>query len=379
MKILVDENMPHALELFSQTGEVMIISGRQIPIDKLKNANGLMVRSLTNINAKMLANTSVKFVGTATSGTDHIDYVSLSKAGITFCAAPGCNAIAVVEYVICALLFIAERDNFNLFDRTVGIIGVGNIGNHLYNRLKVLGVKTLLCDPLRTKYGNYNEEDFTTLDELVSRSNIVTFHTSLLKNGLYRSWHLANFNLLMKLQPNTILINTSRGPVVDNSALLKVLNIRKDLTIILDVWENEPNLLPNLLNKIDIATPHIAGYTVEGKLRGTIQIFEAWCKFIHYTPKIVLEKLLPSKNLSEIKFPGKLNQSNLKKLSTLIYDISYDDMMLRKVATSPTGFDYLRKTYQERREWSSLQIICNDIDTTYILKNLGFCTKLQSY
>ena len=164
MKILVDENMPYARELFSRLGNVKAVPGRPIPVNELDDADALMVRSVTKVNEALLAGKAIKFVGTATAGTDHVDDKWLKQAGIGFSAAPGCNAIAVVEYVFSSLLMLAERDGFSLHDRTVGIVGVGNVGRRLQARLEALGIKTLLCDPPRADRGD--EGDFRSLDEL---------------------------------------------------------------------------------------------------------------------------------------------------------------------------------------------------------------------
>lgn len=376
VKILVDENMPYARELFSRTGEVLAVPGRPLPEAELADASGLMVRSVTKVNAALLAGTPVKFVGTATAGTDHIDETSLAEAGIAFSAAPGCNAIAVVEYVFSSLLLLAERDGFNLRDRTVGIVGVGNVGGRLQKRLQAWGVKTLLCDPPRADRGD--AEDFHSLDELVAQADILTFHTPLFKDGPYKSWHLADAALLMALRPNTILINACRGPVVDNAALLAVLNMRQDLSVVLDVWEPEPELSLELLDKVDIATAHIAGYTLEGKARGTTQVFEAWCEFLGQPQQVPLESLLPAPEFGSIRLHGKLDQPVLKRLVHLVYDVRRDDAPLRKVAAQPGEFDRLRKQYEERREWSSLQVICDDAGTADMLNQLGFRATLQS-
>ncbi|MDE1184862.1 MAG: 4-phosphoerythronate dehydrogenase PdxB [Pantoea sp.] len=375
MKILVDENMPYARELFSRTGEVLAVPGRPLPEAELADASGLMVRSVTKVNAALLAGTPVKFVGTATAGTDHIDETSLVEAGIAFSAAPGCNAIAVVEYVFSSLLLLAERDGFNLRDRTVGIVGVGNVGGRLQKRLQAWGVKTLLCDPPRADRGD--AEVFHSLDELVAQADILTFHTPLFKDGRYKSWHLADAALLMALRPNTILINACRGPVVDNAALLQVLNMRQDLSVVLDVWEPEPELSLELLDKVDIATAHIAGYTLEGKARGTTQVFEAWCEFLGQPQQVPLESLLPAPEFGSITLHGKLDQPVLKRLVHLVYDVRRDDAPLRKVAAQPGEFDRLRKQYEERREWSSLQVICDDAGAADMLNQLGFRATLQ--
>ncbi|KNC07100.1 erythronate-4-phosphate dehydrogenase [Pantoea sp. RIT-PI-b] len=374
MKILVDENMPYARELFSRTGDVLAVPGRPLPEAELQDASGLMVRSVTKVNAALLAGTPVKFVGTATAGTDHIDDASLAAAGISFSAAPGCNAIAVVEYVFSSLLLLAERDGFELRDRTVGIVGVGNVGGRLQKRLAAWGVKTLLCDPPRADRGD--EETFHSLDELVAQADILTFHTPLFKDGPYKSWHLADAALLMALKPNTILINACRGPVVDNAALLEVLKMRHDLSVVLDVWEPEPDLSLDLLDKVDIATAHIAGYTLEGKARGTTQVFEAWCDFIGQPQQVALESLLPAPEFGAITLRGKLDQSTLKRLVHLVYDVRRDDAPLRKVAAKPGEFDRLRKQYEERREWSSLQVNCDDAETAAMLNQLGFRASL---
>ncbi|MGK3129044.1 4-phosphoerythronate dehydrogenase PdxB [Pantoea sp. C8B4] len=374
MKILVDENMPYARELFSRTGEVLAVPGRPLPEAELQDASGLMVRSVTKVNAALLAGTPVKFVGTATAGTDHVDDASLAAAGIAFSAAPGCNAIAVVEYVFSSLLLLAERDGFELRDRTVGIVGVGNVGGRLQKRLEAWGVKTLLCDPPRADRGD--QETFHSLDELVAQADILTFHTPLFKDGPYKSWHLADMALLMALKPNTILINACRGPVVDNAALLEVLKMRSDLSVVLDVWEPEPDLNLDLLDKVDIATAHIAGYTLEGKARGTTQVFEAWCAFIGQPQQVALESLLPAPEFGTITLHGKLDQPTLKRLVHLVYDVRRDDAPLRKVAAKPGEFDRLRKQYEERREWSSLQVKCDDADSAAMLEKLGFRASL---
>ncbi len=376
MKILVDENMPYAHELFSRTGEVIAVPGRPLPEAELRDATGLMVRSVTQVNAALLAGTPVKFVGTATAGTDHIDEASLDAAGIGFSAAPGCNAIAVVEYVFSALLLLAERDGFALRDRTVGIVGVGNVGSRLQARLEAWGVKTLLCDPPRADRGDAGE--FHTLETLTEQADILTFHTPLNKEGRYKSWHLADAALLMALRPNTILINACRGPVVDNAALLEVLRMRHDLSVVLDVWEPEPDLNLDLLDRVDIATAHIAGYTLEGKARGTTQVFEAWSAFIGQPQQVALESLLPQPEFSTVTLHGELDQATLKRLVHLVYDVRRDDAPLRRVASQPGEFDRLRKQYEERREWSSLEVVCDNPESARMLQQLGFRVSVQT-
>ena len=370
MKILVDENMPYARELFSRLGEVKAVPGRPIPTEALTDADALMVRSVTKVNEALLGDKAIKFVGTATAGTDHVDQAWLEQAGIGFSAAPGCNAIAVVEYVFSALLMLAGRDGFALADRTVGIVGVGNVGGRLQKRLEALGIKTLLCDPPRADNGE--EGDFRSLDELVAQADVLTFHTPLYKDGPYKSLHLANEALIASLKPGAILINACRGPVVDNAALLKCLNAGQKLSVVLDVWEPEPDLNLALLDKVDLGTSHIAGYTLEGKARGTTQVFEAYSQFIGQPQEVALSSLLPAPEFGRISLHGPLDQPTLKRLVHLVYDVRRDDAPLRKVAGIPGEFDKLRKNYLERREWSSLTVECDDADAAALLQKLGF-------
>ncbi|MBW7982266.1 4-phosphoerythronate dehydrogenase PdxB [Enterobacillus tribolii] len=370
MKILVDENMPYAERLFSRLGEVRAVSGRPVPPDALNDADALMVRSVTKVNAELLAGTPVRFVGTATAGTDHVDEEWLAQQGIGFSAAPGCNAIAVVEYVFSALMLLAERDGFDLREKTVGIVGVGNVGGRLDQRLRALGVKTLLCDPPRAERGD--DGAFYPLETLVKDADVLTFHTPLNKSGPYQSLHLADAELLAALPDNRILINASRGPVVDNAALLQALEGGKTLSAVLDVWEPEPALSLPLLARADIGTPHIAGYSLEGKARGTTQVFEAFGAFLGEPAQASLSELLPPPEMASVRLRGKLNQDVLKRLIHLVYDVRRDDAPLRRVAGEAGGFDRLRKHYPERREWSSLNVVCDDGETAALLTALGF-------
>nr|WP_223852249.1 MULTISPECIES: 4-phosphoerythronate dehydrogenase PdxB [Proteus] len=367
---MVDENMPYAQQLFCQLGEVKAVSGRPLPIEELDDTDALMVRSITKVNASLLAGKPVKFVGTATAGFDHVDTAWLEQQKIAFSSAPGCNAIAVVEYVFSALMVFAEQEGFQLTDKTVGIVGVGNVGGRLAKRLRALGVNVLLCDPPRADRGD--DEQFHSLETLLKQADILTFHTPLNKSGRYNSYHLINESNLDILPEGRILINASRGEVIDNAALLSALNQGKKLRVVLDVWEPEPDLSLELLNKVDIATPHIAGYTLEGKARGTTQVYEAYCDFIGQPQHVELSTLLPKPLISTISVQGELTQTLLKQLIHLVYDVRRDDAPLRKVAGIKGEFDKLRKFYPVRREWSSLQVVCDNPITASLLNAIGF-------
>ncbi|UCQ12287.1 4-phosphoerythronate dehydrogenase PdxB [Edwardsiella tarda] len=374
MKIVVDENMPYAEALFGRLGQVHAVRGRPLPADALRGADALMVRSVTSVNQALLADQAVRFVGTATAGTDHVDTDWLAQAGIGFSAAPGCNAIAVVEYVFSALMMLAERDGFALRDKTVGIVGVGNVGSRLQHRLAALGIRTLLCDPPRADRGD--NEIFHSLADLQREADIITFHTPLNKSGPYRTWHLVDEAFLAALPPGRILINAARGAIVDNAALLCALQAGQDLRVVLDVWEPEPMLSLPLLAHVDIATPHIAGYSLEGKARGTTQVFEAFSAFLGRPERVALAELLPPPPVAEVRIQGALDQAMLKRLMHLVYDVRRDDAPLRRVAGQEGAFDRLRKHYPARREWSSLLVICDDSATAELLTALGFSVRV---
>ncbi|STV93194.1 erythronate-4-phosphate dehydrogenase [Klebsiella pneumoniae] len=232
------------------------------------------------------------------------------------------------------------------------------------------GIKTLLCDPPRADRGD--EGDFRSLEALVQEADVITFHTPLYKEGQYKTLHLADEALISRLKPGTILINACRGPVVDNAALLKRLEAGQPLSVVLDVWEPEPDLNVELLKRVDIGTAHIAGYTLEGKARGTTQVFEAYSAFIGHPQQVALDTLLPAPEFGRITLHGPLDQPTLKRLVHLVYDVRRDDAPLRKVAGVAGEFDKLRKNYQERREWSSLYVQCSDEQAATLLRQLGF-------
>ncbi|UVK76955.1 MAG: erythronate-4-phosphate dehydrogenase [Sodalis sp. Fle] len=333
-------------------------------------ADALMVRSVTRVDSALLDGSRIKFVGTATAGTDHIDQDWLAKVGIGFSAAPGCNAIAVVEYVFSSLLWLSQRDGFSLLDKTVGIIGVGNVGSRLHQRLDAFGVRTLLCDPPLAEAGALG--NWQPLEKLVAEADVLTFHTPLTHDGPYATWHEVDSELLAALPANRILINTCRGAVVDNAALLQALEGGKKLSVVLDVWEPEPVLLLSLLARVDIGTAHIAGYTLDGKARGTIQIFNAYSNFLASSESADLTSFSPRSAIGHIRLHGVIDEKALRWPVQLVYDVRRDDTALRAAAGQPGEFDRLRKHYFERREWSSLCIETDDSVGADKLIQLGF-------
>ena len=286
-RITVDENIANAEEVFSSLGEVKLLPGRNITSEILKDSDALIVRSITKVDEKLLKGTKIKFVGTATIGSDHIDIEYLRKHNIAFSDAKGCNAEAVKEYVFTAITEVLNQKKLSYKNLSLGIIGVGNIGSKIADCAKVLGMKTIYNDPpLKRKTGN---EIFKELDEVL-KTDIISLHVPLNKEGIDKTVHLLDYEMLDKLKDGTILINSSRGSVIDNEALEKTIN-KKNLTIVLDVWENEPEINPSLLKKVFIGTPHVAGYSYEGKINGTMMIYTSLCRFLNKEENYKLDKL----------------------------------------------------------------------------------------
>lgn len=367
MKLLADNNIPYIQEFFGINNQICIYEGRSISANNLKNIDILIVRSITMVNSILLSNSIVKFVGTVTSGIDHIDQNYLKQNNIEFAFAPGSNAISVVEYVLSALFWLAHRDGFFLRDKTIGIVGAGHIGGLLNQRLKSFGIHTLLYDPYLSQIDT--NVNWTSLDKLVSESDILTFHTPLTYSGEYPTWHMVDLDLLDALSDSSILINTSRGGVVDNVALLKVLECGKKIRVVLDVWESEPYLLWTLLPYVDIGTAHIAGHTIESKLRGIRYIYDSYCKYFNF-PNVV--------NLSNILYVpieyitlNKVDECSINQLMQFIYNIRADHFALKNCINNPKRFDVLRRYYC-RREWSSVCIRTDQDRHREILFNLGF-------
>lgn len=373
MKILMDENIFCIDNLFKPYGDIVTYPGRLITKFLINNIDALIICSSTNVNKKLLKNSKVKFVGTTTSGIDHVDVNWLKKSNIYFSFARGCNSIAVVEYVLSALMLIAENNNFNLNEKVVGIVGVGKIGSYLNKCLKCLGVNTLLYDPFIYNISNNN---FCTLEYLIKNSDILSFHTNLVKFGKNSSYHMMDDDKLSEIKDNCLILNTSRGSVINNKDLLNALKKGKKIQVVLDVWENEPNICLSLLKRIAIGTPHIAGYSFEGKIRGSVKISSELGEFLKINKKIKSRNFLNFNINSNFLFNGKINQKKLKTLMHSVYNVQKDNSLFKKFAHNRGAFDFLRKNYSMRREWSSILVNCDNFDTSLILSQIGFRTQL---
>jgi len=378
LKIIVDENIVFAKEAFSKFGDVHLFPGRKLNNQILKDADILIVRSITKVDEELLKNTRIKFVGTATTGNDHVDQEYLKKKNIFFADAKGCNADSVGEYVITALMKIASEKNITLKNKTFSVIGVGNIGSRVVKFAETLGMHILKNDPPleRAEKGN----DFVSLDDAL-QADIISFHVPLTIDGRDKTYHLLNSQNLKRLKDNSILINTSRGEVIYNKALREITYSKK-LKLILDVWEHEPEISKELLKNSEIGTAHIAGYSYEGKLNGTRMIFNALCKFLgeekNWNP------VLPSiENTVQRLTSIDGIENNLYHLFKSFYNIDDDDSGLRKILkmdsiTSANHFDKLRKEYKVRREFSNYTVLLTqkEAELKRILENFRFEVKL---
>jgi erythronate-4-phosphate dehydrogenase len=362
MKLIVDENIAFAEEVFSHFGDVLLIGGREITNDILQNAEILLVRSITNVNENLLQNSNIKFVGTATIGTDHIDTNYLNEQNITFADAKGCNADSVAEYVFTALLKIAVDNKLTLTDKSIGIIGVGNVGSRVEKYAEALGLRIYKNDPPKQRAGE--GRNYVSLEEAL-QADIISLHVPLYKSGTDKTLHLLDEERLININNGSILINTSRGAVLDNKALLNLID-KKHFKVILDVWEGEPLINTDLLQKVLIGSAHVAGYSLEGKVNGTKVIYNALCKFTKQQND--WEPILPTLENDVINGSSvKDFEEKLHLIFKHIYNIETDDSEMREMIKMDNDsraafFDKLRKEYSLRREFNNYTILIEKTD-----------------
>jgi erythronate-4-phosphate dehydrogenase len=359
MRIVADENIPLLDEFFAGFGEIRRLPGRGIDAAAVADADLLLVRSVTQVDRTLLDGSPVKFVGTCTIGTDHLDLDYFQQAGITWASAPGCNARGVVDYVLGSLLVLSEQQGVDLATRTYGVVGAGQVGSRLLKVLRDLGWRVLVCDPPRQAAEG---GDFVSLQQVLNECDVISLHTPLERLGVHATHHLFDSARLAALKPGSWLINASRGAVVDNQALRELLAQRSDLQVVLDVWEGEPQADVELAALCRIATPHIAGYSLDGKLRGTAQIYQALCQHLGVAPSVELQQLMPAAWLSELTIDSSADPAwALANICRAVYDPRRDDADFRRslqgdAATRRAAFDGLRKHYPMRREIDGLQV-----------------------
>ena len=333
MKLMIDDAVWGYKEIFSGFGEITTLPGRLITQESLLDCEILIVRSRTKVNKQLLDGTKVRFVGSTVAGLDHVDENYLKENAISFVSAQGCNANAVTEYVISALSNLANDHSFDLSTKTLGIIGVGNVGSRLDFKAKQLGITTLLNDPIRE--ASEGKDKFVNLDIALS-ADIVTFHTPLTFSGAHPTFNLLgsqNFNLIKE---DTILINAARGGIVDESLWEKT----KTKENIIDCWENEPNINPKLQSNAYWATPHIAGHSIDAKFMGSFMIYKELCSFTKAPFNNEIESLINPQIRA-------INESSLHETLNSIYSF-FDD---HEVLKDSSKFEDYRRHYPERYEW----------------------------
>lgn len=376
MKLVIDANIPAADVCFGSFGNLQRLPGREISSVDIADTDVLIVRSITQVDEAFLGQSQVRFIGTCTIGTDHIDRDLLAQRGIGFANAPGCNAEAVVDYVLSSLLTLSEREMRPLLERTVGIVGVGNVGCRLHQRLQALGVTTLLCDPPRAE--QEGEEGFASLDTLITSCDVLCLHTPLVLEGPHATYQLLNAQRINELAPGTILLNAGRGDCVDGLALRSRLTGKGDLTAVLDVWENEPSIDAGLRDLVALATPHIAGHSLDGKLRGTWMIQEALAQHLEQTNTLAFRDICPTPALASLTLQQAVPVEDALRLCVrAVYDVRRDHDALQLQVLHQgirKGFDECRAHYPLRREFATLTVVLKGdaIDLKVPLEAAGF-------
>ena len=377
MKIVADKSIPVVKSLFSTIGDVLLVDGMNISRVELADADILIVRTVTKVNRTLLANTNTRFVASAASGLDHIDMEYLDEQRIGFAYAAGCNARSVAEYVLSSLFVLRDQYGFDLSDKKVGIIGCGNVGSMVSQFLQLLGISCLINDPpMQQKTG---DPAYCGLDEIVG-ADVITLHVPLMSAGRYPTNKLVNESFLSALQPDVILINTSRGGVIDEDALYRFIEANPDSSTVLDVWENEPEINASLLKKIDIGTAHISGYSIDARIMATWSIFHQVCNFFNKNVNDIIKPVLPEKDI--IKLTLSSDQSDIDNIQMAVlasYDVRNDDTAMRNMLEisedeRSTFFSGLRKNYPIRREFLAMNVCVKKVSDslTRILSGLGF-------
>ena len=345
MKVIVDNKIPFIKEAIEKIAdEVVYAPGKDFTPSLVKDADALIIRTRTRCNRGLLEGSKVKFIATATIGFDHIDTEYCREAGITWTNAPGCNSASVAQYLHSSLILLQESKGINLSEATIGIIGVGNVGSKVVKVAQELGMRVLLNDlPREDKEGKQN---FSSLQTLAKECNVLTFHVPLYKEGKYRTHHLADTAFFQSLKQKPVIINTSRGEVIETDALLNALETKLISDAIIDVWENEPAINLTLLKKVFLGTPHIAGYSADGKANATRMSLDALCWYFNIQADYQIIPPAPSQ--------PQITAKTLSDAYLQIYDPRQDSNALK---THPELFEKLRGDYPLRREKKAYTIL----------------------
>lgn len=361
MRIVADANIPFVRECLSSVGEVRVLSGRDITPEAVADADALLVRSITVVNEQLLAGSRVRFVGTATIGFDHVDVSYLQRSGIGFASAPGSNANSAAEYVIAGLLEIARRRKIALEGKSIGVIGVGNVGGRVARKCEGLGMRVVKNDPPLQR--QTRDPQYVGLEALYD-CDFITIHTPLTREGIDKTFHLADREFFARLKQGAVFVNASRGAVVETQALKDAIRAGRLGAVVLDVWEGEPNIDVELLGMVDLASPHIAGYSFDGKVAGMVMIYRSLCEHFGLTPKFDVKNFLPVPEIPrlEVETRDATDDELLVRIAERIYSISRDDRDTRQIADQPPEsrgrfFDALRKNYPVRREFQNTTVV----------------------
>ena len=378
MKIIADSNIPFVEECFSSFGDAKAVPAGEITTDAVRNVDVLLVRSVTKVDEELLKKSSVKFVASATSGFERVDTDFLQSKSVGFAYAPGSNANSVAEYVVAALLALAKKHKFQLQGKTIGIIGAGHIGSKVAAKTRALCMKVLLNDP--PLQGETNDPKYLPLDRLYD-CDFITMHTPLTFEGIDKTFHLADEPFFDSLKAGAFFINTARGQVADTEALNGVIRSGKLAGAVVDVWENEPNIDNELLLKADLSTPHIAGYSLDGKVAGLITVYEAACRHFNCEPSFRADDFLPASDIPQITIdPDSGTEQNIiGDTIQQIYVINRDDFNTREILIvqpeqRAKWFNDLRADYPVRREFQNTRIVFTQPSETLAakLKCIGF-------
>lgn len=378
MRIVADANIPFVRECFSSVGEVRVLNGREITPEVVAEADALLVRSVTAVNESLLAGSKVRFVGTATIGFDHVDVSYLHRSGIGFSSAPGSNANSAAEYVIAGLLEVARRRKVVLEGKSIGVIGVGNVGGRVARKCEGLGMQVVRNDPPLQR--QTKDPQYVPL-EMLYDCDFITIHTPLTRGGIDKTFHLADAGFFARLKRGVVFLNASRGAVVETQALKAAIRASRLGAVVLDVWEGEPNIDVELLDMVDLATPHIAGYSFDGKVAGMIMIYRSLCGHFGLTPKFDVKDFLPVSEIPrlEVGTDGEGDEELLARIVERIYSIAKDDRNTRKIAAQPPEgrgefFDALRKNYPIRREFQNTTVLLDKFRESLArkLRGIGF-------
>ncbi|MFH0908498.1 MAG: 4-phosphoerythronate dehydrogenase [bacterium] len=358
MKIICASSVLLGKEAFSTLGEVIVVPEKAITREVVRDADALITRSKVRVDGELMKDSHVSFVGTATAGTDHLDIPYLEEHQIHWCSAPGCNANSVAEYLVAALLSLASRYGMPLAEKTLAVIGVGHVGRRVVEIGRGLGLNVLQNDP--PLFAATNDPVFRPLDEVLPQADIVTLHLPLTEQGPHATKKMVDSRFFAKVKPGCVFVNASRGEVVDEPALLHAYDHGVVMHGLLDVWDGEPSISADLLNRMDIGTPHIAGYSYEGKLNGTARVYREACNFFEVQSTWAPE---PDIAPQDIRIDAR-EQSDVDVLWEMVqhaYDIESDDFALRagmrgREEGRAAHFERLRAQYPTRREFPSVHV-----------------------